>query len=497
MKDSDRTLGSERTYGASDDTPTLQPALTDDMPTLQPSTSDDTPTLQPVPVRPASVLGGPLPAGPFGKRYQILRLLGAGGMGAVYQAWDSTLGVVVALKVILPEAASDPAVFREIERRFKRELLLARQVTHKNVVRIHDLGEIDGIKYITMSYIEGEDLATVLKRDGKLPISKALQIARQTAAGLLAAHEAGVVHRDLKPANIMVEGDSAIIMDFGIARSTSGVQSALSPDNPPPGEKQRAWTAPGVTGTGATVGTIHYMPPEQAKGEDVDQRADIYAFGLILSDMLLGWKSRPGGARSIQELQSRMKEAPPSPRSVDASIPEATDQLVSRCVQPDPADRFQTTAELVAALDRVDDNGELLPVRRVVSLPVVAAGIALALMLAGGAWWYAWKSIPPAEQKPVSVLIADFQNSTQDSAVDGVLEQALGTAVEGAAFINSYNRSNARKEAVQLGAQALNEAGARLVALRDGSRPKRPTRLRRVLWRRPTSTLSVRTQRLP
>ena len=170
-----------------------------------------------------SASAGPLAIGQeFGPRYRIVRMLGIGGMGAVYQAWDSELDVVVALKVIRPEATSDPAEASAIERRFKQELLLARQVTHKNVVRIHDLGEIDGIKYITMSYIQGADLATVLQRDGKLPVPTALRLTRQLVSGLQAAHEAGVVHRDLKPANIMIEGDHAIVMDFGIARSSGG-----------------------------------------------------------------------------------------------------------------------------------------------------------------------------------------------------------------------------------------------------------------------------------
>src|SRR5687768_18071060 len=176
---------------------------------------------------PAPPPAGARPSGPlevgqrFGSRYHILRQLGVGGMGAVYQAWDAELGVAVALKVIRPEVMHDPAAAQDIERRFKQELLLARQVTHKNVVRIHDLGEIDGIKYITMSYIEGEDLSSVLKREGQLSVPRALHILRQVVSGLVAAHEAGVVHRDLKPANIMIEGDNAIIMDFGIARSSS------------------------------------------------------------------------------------------------------------------------------------------------------------------------------------------------------------------------------------------------------------------------------------
>src|SRR5262245_54968613 len=154
-----------------------------------------------------------------------------GAMGAVYQAWDQELGVAVALKVIRPEATADPAAAADMERRFKRELLLARQVTHTNVVRIHDLGELRGIKYITMPFVQGHDLATCLKHDGRLPVARALTIARQIASGLAAAHQAGVIHRDLKPANVMIgENEHALIMDFGIARSTEIQQSPAPPN---------------------------------------------------------------------------------------------------------------------------------------------------------------------------------------------------------------------------------------------------------------------------
>src|SRR3954471_11916871 len=147
---------------------------------------------------------GPLkPGQTFGPRYHIIRLLGIGGMGAVYHAWDTELSVSVAIKVIRPEIMANPAAGADVERRFKRELVLARQVTHKNVVRIHDLGEINQIKYITMSYVNGVDLATKIK-DGPLPVPEAVALARAVASGLVAAHSAGVVHRDLKPANIMI-----------------------------------------------------------------------------------------------------------------------------------------------------------------------------------------------------------------------------------------------------------------------------------------------------
>ncbi len=170
---------------------------------------------------------GPFQVGQHvGPRYTIIRLLGIGGMGAVYQAFDHELGVVVAIKVIRPEVMADPFAAADLERRFKQELLLARQVTHKNVVRIHELGEFEGIKFLTMPFIEGVELATLIQREPHIPLERVLKIARGIATGLEAAHAAGVVHRDLKPANVMVDKTGeALIMDFGIARSTGGRES--------------------------------------------------------------------------------------------------------------------------------------------------------------------------------------------------------------------------------------------------------------------------------
>jgi tetratricopeptide (TPR) repeat protein/TolB-like protein len=277
----------------------------------------------------------------FGPRYHILRLLGTGGMGTVYHAWDNELGIALALKVIRPEALHDQTAADDVERRFKRELLLARQVTHKNVVRIHDLGEMNGIRYITMPFIDGADLSTVLKKNGRLPLGRALALSRQIVAGLVAAHEVGVVHRDLKPANIMVGGDDhALIMDFGIARSTSGTS--------------------GVALTQGVVGTLEYMAPEQARSEPADHRADIYAFGLILYDMLVG-RHHVGVSESVvTDLMQRMRAVPPSARAIDPTVPEEIDRLINTCLEPDPSARFQTTEALAAALARLDADGRLI-----------------------------------------------------------------------------------------------------------------------------------------
>src|SRR5215470_12843920 len=239
MADSDRTLGSARTFGGPDESPTLVPA--EQPPTLAPGT----------------MLAG---------RYQIVDLLGVGGMGAVYKAFDRQLTRLVALKTILPEMAGTPTALK----RFKQEVLLAQAIVHKNVVRIFDIGDdaATNTKFITMDFIIGADLKSLITERGKLPPAEAAGILRQVCQGLEAAHAAGVVHRDLKPQNIMMEKDGHIVvMDFGIARS---------------GESR------GVTQTGAFLATQKYMSPEQAKTENVDARSDIFSLGLIFYELLTG-----------------------------------------------------------------------------------------------------------------------------------------------------------------------------------------------------------------
>ena len=410
---------------------------------------------------------GPLsPGQPFGPRYHIVRLLGIGGMGAVYQAWDAELGVVVAVKVIRPEVAADPAAAAMLERRFKQELLLARQVTHKNVVRIYDLGEIDGIKFITMPFIEGEELASIIRRQEKLPIERIMKIARGIATGLEAAHSAGVVHRDLKPANIMVDqGDEALIMDFGIARSTGGpAPLTVEPAGP---FRPAAFTA-GQTMAGAVVGTVQYMAPEQARAEAVDQRADIYAFGLIVYDMLLHQRRARGADTAIAELNSRMRSSPPAPRSIDPSIPEPLDRIVAQCIELDAAKRFQTTPQLVAALNRLDNRGQRLPVVRRVTRRLVAGVLIVFLALLGATWWFAQGPAAPVAHEPVSVLIADFQNGTGDPTFDGTLEPILKLALEEAGFISVYDKSVVRRSLGVRPPDKLDEQTALALAVKQG-----------------------------
>ena len=387
--------------------------------------------------------GGPLsPGQSFSARYHIIRLLGEGGMGAVYQAWDAELGVAVALKVI----RADRGVSAEAEKRFKTELLLARQVTHKNVVRIHDLGEIDGIKYITMPYIDGEDLATVLRRDRKVPVARALRLMREIAGGLWAAHEAGVVHRDLKPANIMVDaGDHALIMDFGISASTSDA------------------------GTGELIGTPEYMAPEQANGASVDGRADIYAFGLIGYEMLIGPRPATAGSDRLEAMRLRCEHGLPPLRTLDETIPAPLEAFVMRCLERDPAARFASTADLCGALAALDDAGELIPpIRRLTPRLIAAAAVVVVVLLAGTSILTRKAVAPPKQHDPVSVVIADFQNRTGDPAFDHTLEPMLKRALEGASFVSAYDRGAIARTLGVRPPDKLDEVAARELAVKQG-----------------------------
>jgi eukaryotic-like serine/threonine-protein kinase len=427
-------------------------------------------TIQPGSAGTTSSDHGPLDIGSaFGARYHIIRLLGIGGMGAVYQAWDAELGVAVAIKVIRPEVMADPTAAAEVERRFKRELLLARQVTHKNVVRIHDIGEMQGIKYITMPYVDGADLATVSRNDGHLPVPRILRIARGIVSGLVAAHTASVVHRDLKPANIMIGADDeAMIMDFGIALSSGAPSATATVVEGLPKHFTRSAAKFSTTMAGAVVGTVEYMAPEQARGQTVDQRADVYAFGLILYDLLVGRRRAEHAQSAIAELQGRMEQPPPPPRTVVPEIPEALDSMVARCLEPDPAKRYQTSVELAADLDRLDENGIPIPLPRRFTPRMIAAAAVLVAGLVTGTWWLTRTPPVPKKHDPVTVVIADFQNSTGDATFDHTLEPMLRRTLEGAGFISAYERTGIRAALGVKPPEKLDEAAARQLAVNQG-----------------------------
>jgi serine/threonine-protein kinase len=321
-----------------------------------------------------------LPGTIVGGRYRIAGLLGRGGMGEVYRATDLTLGQAVALK-FLPEATArdERALVR-----FYNEVRMARQVTHPNVCRVYDIGQLDDTPYISMEYVDGEDLASLLRRIGRLPGDKAVEIARKLCAGLAAAHEKGVLHRDLKPANVMIDGrGNLVIMDFGLA----GLSDQLQAD--------------------VHSGTPAYMSPEQLAGTEVSVRSDIYALGLVLYELFTG--RRAFEAASLMELmQMQERGAPASITSVARDLDPSVERVVLRCLERDPARRPSSALAVAAALpggdplaaaieagempspDVVAAAGEMVCHRTWTHIPWLAAALA-GIALVG--WWGARVSI--------------------------------------------------------------------------------------------------------
>jgi len=266
---------------------------------------------------PGSVLAG---------RYELIRLLGEGGMGSVYQAKDIELDRPVALKLIRPELAAS----QEILQRFKQELILAREVTHENVVRIFDLGVADGIRFITMEYVDGRDLSSMLEGEDSLSENEIADIIAQVCRALTAAHSAGVVHRDLKPQNIMVDGDgNAKVMDFGVAHSMDMT---------------------GMTRTGEMIGTPAYMSPEQAKGEKIDARSDLFSLGVIIYEMLVG-KLPYEADTPMGTLIKRTQTPAVPPAKVDSSVPAYLNNVCVRCLEIETDLRYQSAEEVLEDLE--------------------------------------------------------------------------------------------------------------------------------------------------
>jgi serine/threonine-protein kinase len=274
----------------------------------------------------------------FAGRYEIKSILGMGGMGVVYRAHDRELGEPVAIKTLKSDAmAGDPALLQ----RFKDEIRLARKITHRNVVRTHDLGEVEGMYFITMEFVEGQSLKHLIQSRGSLPVNVVLTIGKQLCRALEVAHEQGVIHRDVKPQNLIVEPSGTLkVMDFGIARLASRTD--------------------GVTQAGMAIGTPEYMAPEQLLGDNVDFRADLYAAGCVLFECLCG--RPPFVADSpISLVAKQLEETPPSPASLNAEVPEPLSQLILRTLSKDREQRPRGAAELHDLLDAIPLNELRVP----------------------------------------------------------------------------------------------------------------------------------------
>jgi serine/threonine-protein kinase len=327
------------------------PAASDDVATLDFATATS-----PLPPRPASKSssrpssaaeyqseGRFLPGRLIAGRYRIIALLGKGGMGEVYRADDLTLGQPVALKFLPDEAARDQGLLE----RFKNEVRIARRVSHPNVCRVYDVGDVEGHTFFTMEYVDGEDLASLLRRIGRLPEDKALDIARQLCAGLAAAHAKGVLHRDLKPANIMLDGRGQVVVtDFGLAGIADQIQ-----------------------GNEVRSGTPAYMAPEQLAGKEVSTRSDIYSLGLVLYEVFTGkraFSEKPSDRAGAERNPSR-------PSSVVKDLNPIVERVILRCLENEPSARPANVFSVAAALPGGDPLAAALAAGETPSPQLVAA----------------------------------------------------------------------------------------------------------------------------
>jgi tetratricopeptide (TPR) repeat protein len=345
------------------------------------------------------------PGDVLGSRYEIWNVLGEGGMGTVYKALDREVDHLVALKLIRPDMAANPVILA----RFKQELLTARQVTHRNVIRIYDLSEVDGVKFITMEFVEGCDLRKLLLDEGKLAPDRAVEIMRQVCLALEAAHAVGIIHRDLKPQNIMQDKQGRIlVMDFGLARSLE---------------------SGGMTQSGALLGTIEYMSPEQAMGGHLDGRSDIFSLGLIFYELLTGKMPYKADTAMASLLKRNQERAIPA-AELDTSIPKVLSDIVGKCLERDLNARYQNAQEILSDLDAWEGKQPTLAsVVRPIPVPPrevpwkwITAG-ALGVAVVAGGLLFSGKLTPKPATKvaagpQVSLAILPFRNGSGDAKLD-------------------------------------------------------------------------------
>jgi serine/threonine protein kinase/Flp pilus assembly protein TadD len=345
----------------------------------------------------------------YAERYEILENLGKGGMGEVYKVRDKKLDEEMALKVLKPEIAAN----KDMIVRFKNELKLARKIAHRHVCRMYDLNEEEGTPYITMEYVKGEDLKSSIRKKGKLSEKLAVAVARQVCQGLAEAHELGVVHRDLKPQNIMIdESGHAKVMDFGIARSIE---------------------AAGMTQTGVMIGTPDYMSPEQAEGEEADQRSDIYALGVILYEMVTGGVPFKGDTAFSVALKHKTK-LPQDPKKLNPKLSENLSRLILICMEKERERRYQSAEALLNDLQNIEDGlplgTKIRPrretfvgalIRKKFLIPAVVAALAIIAVVVWQLFPGKGISAPKIEN---SIAVISFENLTGDEAHD-MLQRAI------------------------------------------------------------------------
>jgi len=387
------------------------------------------------------------------KHYEILRLIGSGGMGEVYLAKDTILDRKVAIKFLSAKIQEDP----KARKRLLREAKAAAALDHPFICKIYEAGEVDGNAFIVMEYIEGKDLMDKIEKE-PLSFKESLRVFLEIAEALEKAHEKGVVHRDLKPSNIMLTPQGHVkVMDFGLAKRIFPSGDALT----------RTLTQASVTEEGTIMGTLAYMSPEQARGDIIDWRSDIFSLGVLLHEMLSG--KPPFKRPSPAETLSAILRDPPPPVSIkQKKVTPAIDRILQKSLAKNPTERYQSVADLVSDIRKTEKEAVLERHITFRGWPMIAASIILAVVIASGIWLLtrqAQVSPPEIAPEPVSVLVADFRNQTGDTVFDGALEQALSIGLEGASFINIYDRPKARRLANNLDPKADGQLDTRLAQL--------------------------------
>jgi tetratricopeptide (TPR) repeat protein len=384
--------------------------------------------------------------------YQTTAQIGEGGMGQVYRATDTKLKRQVAIKILPPSLAAD----HDRLARFQREAEVLASLNHPNIATVYGFEDSGEIGALVMELVEGPTLADRITQ-GPIPLSEALPIAKQIAQALGAAHEQGIVHRDLKPANIKVRPDGTVkVLDFGLAKPTEASRAPGDLGNSP------TITSPAMmTDLGMILGTAAYMSPEQARGKPVDKQTDIWAFGCVFYEMLVGRAAFAG--ETISDTIGKLLEREPDWQALSASTPVKIRDLLRRCLEKEQQRRLNDISD--ARIEIEDASTVQRTQGRAIKLSVAAAAL-VGVGLASAMLYFTRTAAPIKAHEPVILLIADFANNTGDTTFDHTVEPMLRFALEGAGFINAYDRSRVRTTFGVPPPERLDEAAARQLAMK-------------------------------